>query len=222
MTRRRVTRDRVRRIFDGPFGAVYAYYMGHERLSRIIARLVWGANLDPFYESMRRVGEVPNGGLIVDAPCGSGVAFRALSPAQDVRYVALDLSRAMLERARAAAARHELTQIEFVLADATAVPVATGSADLFLSHFGLHCYPDPTAAIREAARCLRPGGRLEGGMIALGTRRRQRLLVHPGRGGFGPTGTAAELREWLEESDLVPHRVEESGCFVYFSATASR
>jgi SAM-dependent methyltransferase len=217
----RATQERVRQIFDGPFGAIYAYYMGHEPLSRVIARVIWGGDLHPFHESLRRIAEVANGGLIVDAPCGAGVAFRGLPPAHAVRYIALDLSEGMLARARAAATRRRLTQIEFVLAEAAATPVETGSADLFLSHFGLHCYPDPAAAITEAARCLRPGGRLEGSMIARGPRLRQRLLVRPGRGGFGPGGTVGDLRRWLEDAGLEANRIEESGCFAYFSAARS-
>src|SRR5215204_4468289 len=112
-------------------------------------------------------------------------------------------------------------RFELILGDATAIPVGMGSADLFLSHFGLHCFPDPEAAIREVARCLRPGGRLEGSMIVRGPHRRQRLLVQPGRGGFGPGGTVADLRRWLNEANLEADRVEESGCFAYFSATPS-
>ena len=168
---------------------------------------------------MRRIAAVPAGGLIVDAPCGAGVAFRGLAPEHDVRYVAVDLSQSMLARARATAARRGLDGIEFVRADATAIPIESGAADLFLSHFGLHCFPDPEAAVREAARCLRPGGRLEGGMIVRGPRMRQRMLVRPGVGGFGPGGTVADLSRWLDRAGLREERVEESGCFAYFSAT---
>jgi SAM-dependent methyltransferase len=207
-------------LFDGPFGGVYAYYIEHEAISRAIGRAVWGADVRPYYESMRRIADVPRGGLIVDAPCGAGVAFRGLSPEQEARYVAVDLSEAMLARARAAAAGRGLETIELVRADAAAIPVESGVADLFLSHFGLHCFADPAAAVREAARCLRAGGRLEGSLIARGPSRRQRMLVRPGLGGFGPGGTVADLSRWLKEAGLREERVIESGCFVYFSATA--
>jgi hypothetical protein len=58
-------------------------------------------------------------------------------------------------------------------------------------------------------------------MIAAGQRRRQRLLVRPGRGAFGLVGTVEDLLRWLDDAGLKPTRVEESGCFAYFSATAS-
>ena len=214
-------RQRNLDLFDGPFGGFYAFYMEHEAASRVIGRAVWGANVRPYYESMRRIGAVPSDGLIVDAPCGAGVAFRGLAPEQNVRYMAVDLSQSMLARARATAARRGLDRIEFVHADAAAIPIEPGVADLFLSHFGLHCFPHPEAAVREAARCLRTGGRLEGSMIARGPRLRQRMLARPGVGGFGPGGRLADLRRWLERAGLSGERVEESGCFAYFSAAVA-
>jgi hypothetical protein len=56
-------------------------------------------------------------------------------------------------------------------------------------------------------------------MIARGPTIRQRLLVRPETGGFGPGGRVADLRRWLDSAGLKPGRVEESGCFVFFSAT---
>ena len=211
--------DRAKRIFEGPFARIYAYYMGRPALARLIGRVIWGGDVRPLYDSTRRIAEVPAGGVVVDAPCGGGVAFRGLSPAQDIRYVAVDLAGRMLELAEMEAMRRQLRQIELIRADATAIPVESGTADLFLSHFGLHCFPDPAAAIAEAARCLWPGGRLEGSMIAAGPHRRQRLLVRPGRGAFGSVGTVGDLRRWLADAGLEATGVDESGCFVYFSAT---
>ena len=206
-------------LFEGWFGGLYALYMEHEAASRVIGRALWAADVRAYYASMRRIAAVSPGGLIVDAPCGAGVAFRGLSPRQPVRYVAVDLSQSMLDRARIAAKRRRLDTIELVRADATAIPVESGAADLFLSHFGLHCFSDPEAAVEEAARCLRTGGRLEGSMIVRGPRMRQRLLVRPGVGGFGPGGTVADVSRWLDRAGFRQQRLEESGCFAYFSAS---
>jgi SAM-dependent methyltransferase len=208
------------RLFDGPFGGAYAFYMEHEALSRVIARVMWGGDTRPFYAGMEAIATAPAGALVVDAPCGAGVAFRGLAPGQDVRYIAVDLSARMLLRAQATAARRRLAQVELVRADASAVPVEDGTAELFLSHFGLHCFPRPAAAVREIARCLRPGGRVIGSTIASGPRLRQRLLVHPGFGAFGAVGTTDDLRRWLDDAGFEHVRIDESGCFAFFDARA--
>ena len=212
------TRARNRALFDGPFGRVYGFYMERERLSRVIAARVWGGDVRPYYASMRVIGETPPAGVIVDAPCGAGVAFRALRPGQRVLYVALDLSPRMLELARRRARELKLAQVEFVEGDAQSLPVEDGGVDLFLSYFGLHCFPDPRAALAEVARVLRPGGRVVGGMITRGHTLRHRLLVRPGRGGFGPGGTVHDLREWLAGAGLCDAAVEDSGLLAYFDA----
>jgi SAM-dependent methyltransferase len=212
------TRERNLATFEGAFGRLYSFYIERERLSRMIAATVWGGDIRPFYASMRAIGEVPDGGVIVDAPCGAGVAFRALRPEQRVHYIALDLSPRMLERSRRRARQLGLRRMEFVEDDAQSVPLQDGVADLFLSYWGLHCFPDPEKAVSEVARCLQPGGRVIGSMITRGSSRRHRLLVRPGKGGFGPGGTPRDLRRWLAESALEEAAVEESGLFAYFRA----
>lgn len=206
-------------MFEGPFGRVYSFYTERERLSRLIAAVVWGGYIRPFYASMRAIAETPHGGVIIDAPCGAGVAFRGLRPGQDVHYIALDFSPRMLERARRRAGELGLAQIALVEGDAQSLPVEADSVDLFLSYFGLHCFPDPPAAVAEIVRCLRPGGRLVGSMITRGPTLRHRLLVRPGRGGFGPVGTVDQLREWLVSAGLRDVTVDTSGLFAYFHAT---
>jgi SAM-dependent methyltransferase len=144
-------RERNRRVFDGAFGAIYGAYIRRERLARLIARFLWGSDTRPFYASMAAIGEVADGGTIVDVPCGAGVAFRALRPGQRVRYLGFDLSPRMLERARRQAGRLGLRQVELGEADAEALPLEDATADLFLSYFGLHCFPHPDCGARSWA-----------------------------------------------------------------------
>jgi ubiquinone/menaquinone biosynthesis C-methylase UbiE len=210
--------DRNRALFAGPFGSLYSFYMEREWLSRLMARIVWGSDTRPFYSSMSAVGEMPSGATTVDAPCGAGVAFRSLEPAQDVRYVAVDLSPAMLERARARARALGLGQIEFIEADASRIPLRDAAADLFLSYFGLHCFPDPAAAVVEIARCVRPGGRVVGASIVRTPRLRHRLLVRPFRGSFGPVGDAGDISRWLVDAGI-DAEIDGRGAFAYFDGT---
>ena len=214
------TRTRNRAMFDGAFGRAYSYMMERPWMGRAIGMALWGGDSQPFYDSMRAIGQLPEGSVVADAPCGAGVAFAALSPRQGIRYVALDLSPLMLERARHRARTFDLTQIEFIEGDAEHVPLANGSVDLFLSYWGLHCMPHPDAAVREIARCLRRGGRVVGAMICRGPSLRQRLFMRSGASAFGPAGTVDDLTGWIDSAGLTRKRLEVSGAFAFFEASA--
>lgn len=205
-------------FYDSLFGRAYSAYMERPRLNRLIARVVWGSDTRPYYESMKALGEVPAGGTIVDCPCGAGPAFRAIRPDSDISYVAVDLSPAMLRRARVRAERRGL-EVEFLRAEAAALPVDDGSADLFLSYWGLHCFPDPRAAIMEIARVLKPGGHLVGCCFVCGDSLRQRLQLKPHTTDFGPMCTEPELLEWLAQAGLRDVTSRRSGLFMFFEAT---
>jgi ubiquinone/menaquinone biosynthesis C-methylase UbiE len=211
-------RERNRRVFASPFGAVYDFYIRRERLSQLIARLAWHSDIRPFFASMAAIPAVPDGSTVVDAPCGSGVALRALRPEQRVRYLGYDLSPDMLRRARRHAKELGLDQVELVEADAESLPLEDAGAGLFLSYFGLHCLPDPAAALQEAARCLRPDGRLVGSTIVVGTRPLDRLRVRPGAGAYGAVGTEADLRAWLAGAGMVQIALDVRGVFAHFEA----
>jgi SAM-dependent methyltransferase len=215
----RETEERNRTLFGGPFGAVYSFYIGHEPIARLVARVLWGGDVRPFFASMAAIGEVPAGGLIVDAPCGAGVAFRGLSPSQDVRYLAVDLSPRMVDRAAAESRRRGLLQVELEVGDMMALPIGAGAADLVLSYWGLHCLSDPETALDEVARVLRPGGRLIGASLLTGGSLRQRLLVRPHHSAFGAVPDEDQLGRWLERR-FTQVELSTSGPLAYFSAHA--
>jgi SAM-dependent methyltransferase len=206
-------------FYASPFGAAYSAYMERPRLGRLIARAVWGGDTGSYYESMGAIAEVPEGGTIVDCPCGAGPALRALHPGSSTRYVAADLSPSMIRRARRRADRRGLTNVEFLEADATELPLPPTSVDLFVSFWGLHCFGDPRGALAEAARVLAPGGRLVGASFVAGRDSlRQRLLIRPGLGDFGRVGTQPQLEAWLDAAEFVPTRMQRSGPMLFFDA----
>lgn len=209
-------------FYASPLGAAYSAYMERPRLSRAIGRLVWGGDTGAYYESMAAVGEVAAGGTIVDCPCGAGPALRALRPDAGVRYVAADLSPSMLRRARERAEKRGLDGIELVESKAEDLPLESASADLFLSYWGLHCFPDPEAAIMEIGRVLKPGGRLVGASFVRGPSLRQRIVLRPGAGDFGPMCTEAELLEWLAAAGLRLTGRGRSGLYMFFDACLGR
>jgi SAM-dependent methyltransferase len=206
-------------FYASGFGIAYSTYMERPRLSRLVAEAVWGADVRPYYESMAAVAEVEPGGTIVDCPCGAGPALRALHPDQDVRYVAVDLSPSMLRRARKRIEQRNLRGVELLHADATRIPLPAKNADLFLSYWGLHCFPEPAAALAEAARIVRPGGRLVGAALVKGDESlRQRVLIRDWRGDFGRVGTAVEVSAWIEEAGFVGATLRRSGPMLFFAA----
>lgn len=209
----------ARDFYASPFGIAYAAYIERPRIGRRVAKVVWAGDVGPYYESMSAVAEVSDGGTIVDCPCGAGPALRALDPERSVRYIGADLSPAMLRRIRKRAAERGVEGLELIEADATDLPLADGIADLFLSYWGLHCFEDPVAGVAEAARVMKPSGRLVGASFVHANETfRQRFLIRPGLGDFGPMGTEDEIRGWLEDAGLEPSSWRRCGSMLYFDA----
>jgi SAM-dependent methyltransferase len=206
----------ARNICAGPFGAVYDYYIERPWLARLVLGLMWGVDPRPFYRSLAAVGEVPEGATILDVPCGGGVALRGLRPDQHVCWIGVDVEPAMLHRVRRRAARLPSVRTRLIEGDMTALALEDRAADLCLSYGGLHCVPNPEAALAEMTRCLRPGGRLVGSTFLAEGSRRQRLLLRIDD--FGRTGTADDLRRWLRECGLTDVSVDREDGLVVFSA----
>jgi demethylmenaquinone methyltransferase / 2-methoxy-6-polyprenyl-1,4-benzoquinol methylase len=108
-----------------------------------------------------------SGQVLLDVAGGTGdVALRALPrlapPGQPAagRVVVCDASQHMLELGRARALDQGiLTGIEWVCADAERLPAADRNIDLYTIAFGLRNVTLIDAALAEARRVLRPGGR---------------------------------------------------------------
>jgi len=102
------------------------------------------------------------GETVVDL--GSGAGFDAFLAAREVgptgRVIGIDMTPAMLERARANAAKAGMSQVEFREGRLEALPVEAGTADAVTSNCVINLAPDKAVVFREAARVLRPGGRM--------------------------------------------------------------
>jgi SAM-dependent methyltransferase len=91
---------------------------------------------------------------------GCGAAQWSVVLAQDgARVVGLDQSRAQLRHARRLQAERGVA-FPLVAADATDAPFAAASFDVVFCDHGAMSFCDPAATVPEAARLLRPGGRL--------------------------------------------------------------
>ncbi len=211
--------ERVPNVCAGPFGGFYSFYIERPWLMQRIGRAAWGIDPSVLYAAMEPIGRAAPGATIVDVPCGGGVAFRALGPEQEVRYVAADLDPRMLRRAERRARKRSLRNVEFVVADMTALPFADGEADLFLSYSGLHMVDDPGRAVREMARCLKPGGQAVGTTFLAGeSRRADRLFGLGARSGHPLPPRREDLLGWLESAGLADPSVGPQRGFATFEA----
>ncbi|MEJ5198043.1 MAG: arsenite methyltransferase [Anaerolineae bacterium] len=95
---------------------------------------------------------------------GSGAGIDAFFAAQRVgpngRVIGLDMTPAMIERARQAAAEAGLHNVEFRLGQAEAMPVADTSVDVIMSNCVINLCEDKGRVFEEAYRVLKAGGRL--------------------------------------------------------------
>ena len=201
--------------------AMYETGVKHDGVATVGAWAMWGADMRRMFADVERLSDTPAGTSILDIPCGGGFAFRGLRPGQDVHYVAADISPFMLGQARAAAAQRGVQDaIEFVEADVTALQFDDNSFDLCITYNGLHCLPDPRAALGELARVLRPGGTLRGTSCVRGRGPRQDVLIAMSRraGVFGNTPRAGEIEAWLKDFGLDVVTLEHSGAVEFFEA----
>jgi ubiquinone/menaquinone biosynthesis C-methylase UbiE len=74
--------------------------------------------------------------------------------------ITTDVTPAMVEAARRAAAARGLNNVDFRVMDAERIDLADGSVDGVLCRFGLMLMSDPSRVLKQVLRVLRPGGRL--------------------------------------------------------------
>lgn len=102
--------------------------------------------------------EFARGARVVDAACGTGYgAWMLAHDGQAATVEAFDLSPAAIAEARGAYGA--LDALRFAVGDATKLPAADRSCDLYVSFETVEHVADDRALVAEAARVLRPGGR---------------------------------------------------------------
>jgi SAM-dependent methyltransferase len=96
---------------------------------------------------------------VLDVACGPGLVVAAF--ARVVRHATgIDITPAMLERARTHAAQLGLTNVTWRQGDVLPLPWPDASFSIVTSRFAFHHFLDPLAVLREMKRVATPGGRV--------------------------------------------------------------
>ena len=104
--------------------------------------------------SLARLPSGPSLAVLING-IGTGLDLPLLPAVH--RYTGLDLTRAMLDRAQP---RRAALELELVQGDSQRLPFAAATFDVVVMHLILAIVPDPARALLEAARVLKPGGRV--------------------------------------------------------------
>jgi SAM-dependent methyltransferase len=108
------------------------------------------------------VADLHEGETVLDLGSGAGadvlISARRVGPTG--KAIGIDMTDEMLDLARANAKRAGVVNAEFVKGYLEDLPLANASVDVVISNCVINLAADKTVVLREAARVLRPGGRL--------------------------------------------------------------
>jgi arsenite methyltransferase len=109
------------------------------------------------------LGSIEPGAVVLDLGCGAGtdLLIAAQMTGPEGRAIGVDMTPAMLERARESAGAMGLENVELHTTLIEALPVEDESVDVVISNGVIDLVPDKEAVFDEIDRVLRPGGRLQ-------------------------------------------------------------
>jgi arsenite methyltransferase len=168
-----VLRDEIRKTYTDvstdqakdfifPTGRAWAEDLGYPQpeLSRVPDATVesFAGVANPF-----SLGRINSGETVLDLGCGAGtdllIAAQMAGPSG--RAIGVDMTPAMLERARASANEMRLVDIALHESLIESLPLEDESVDVVISNGVIDLVPDKDAVLSEIDRVLRPGGRLQ-------------------------------------------------------------
>jgi len=168
------------REFHFPTGRRGCEFVGYpaEQLDRLPAAAVesFAGVGYPFAAAVIRSGDT-----VLDIGSGSGTdAFIAAGiVGSSGRVIGLDLTEAMRDKLRANAAAAGAANLEVLAGNAESIPLPDASVDVVSSNGVLNLVPDKPGAIREIARVLRAGGRIQIADIVVRTLPSEACRAHP-------------------------------------------
>ncbi|MEM9065303.1 MAG: bifunctional demethylmenaquinone methyltransferase/2-methoxy-6-polyprenyl-1,4-benzoquinol methylase UbiE [Planctomycetota bacterium] len=147
--------EKARKV-KGMFGAIAHAYDLNNHLHSLWMDQLWRAH------AVRTAG-VQAGDRVLDCACGTGDLTQAFARSPASMVVGADYTHEMLEVARVKRVRQQQPKrdkISYIEADAQNLPFADGAFDVVSIAFGIRNVEEPTRALAEFHRVLRPGGRL--------------------------------------------------------------
>ncbi len=123
----------------------------------------WDKLRESFFSKVVRdkallVASVHPGQIAADIGCGTGFITEGLVQ-KGLKVIAVDSSKAMLDEMKSKFACREYT-IDYQLGESTELPIPDGIVDYAFANMYLHHVENPSEAVKEMARILKPGGKL--------------------------------------------------------------
>ena len=145
---------------DVQINALISTRLGYTRLE--LDQVPEGADMGLGCGNPRAIASLKSGEVVLDL--GSGGGFDAFLAAQEVgengRVIGIDMTPAMISKARNNAEKAQFSNVEFRLGEIEYLPVADNCVDVIISNCVINLSPDKARVFREAYRVLKTGGRL--------------------------------------------------------------
>lgn len=108
------------------------------------------------------LGELKKGESVLDLGSGAGLDcfLAARKVGEQGKVIGVDMTQAMIDKARKNAAKYKFNNVEFRLGDIENLPINDGSIDVIMSNCVINLAPNKEKVFQEAFRVLKPGGKM--------------------------------------------------------------